>query len=377
MRRASTAALLFVLLVAGTGPAVAGPVEQAKAKIAKVWVEYGRWCKAHRLKEEAEGALARAAALDPEAKDLAALREEVKGLPADVEPPAGLERRREKANKAAARAYARLARVVDGDEAGLWLSRALALHADKRTVKMLASEARRKPVLVQAPGHPMVGFLSLPRGWSPRRSYPVLVSVEGAGCNFAGNHRRFATARGSRKYIVLTPVSLSNTNALQPKKYPHYGAKLLSEHDRNRIAFDLAGLNALLAFAKEHLGADEKIGITGFSGGGNLCYGFLARHPDRVRFAAPACANFSGQGYRDAEPVEDGGPPVHIMTGENDPHREFTHGNENSPGIEPQTDRAVEALKRLGFTKVKRTMLPGKGHATLAAEVWAFTDEQE
>ncbi len=121
-------------------------------------------------------------------------------------------------------------------------------------------------------------------------------------------------------------------------------------------------------------GAGEKIGITGFSGGGNLCYAFLAREPGQVRFAAPACANFLGQGFSRAKPVTGGGPPIHLMTGAQDKHRRFTHGNKNSPGIEPQTDRAVEALKRPGFANLKRTMLPGKGHGTLAPEVWAFAD---
>ena len=63
------------------------------------------------------------------------------------------------------------------------------------------------------------------------------------------------------------------------------------------------------------------------------------------------------------------------MTGEKDPHREFTHGNEDSPGIEPQTDWAEKALQENGFEKVKRTMLPGVGHSSLQREVWEYVDE--
>ena len=43
--------------------------------------------------------------------------------------------------------------------------------------------------------------------------------------------------------------------------------------------------------------------------------------------------------------------------------------------FEPQTDRAVEALGRLGFTKLERKMLPGVGHSSCTAQVWEFADE--
>ena len=80
-------------------------------------------------------------------------------------------------------------------------------------------------------------------------------------------------------------------------------------------------------------------------------------------------------GFSDAEPVEGGGPPIHVMTGANDKHRDFTHGNKNSPGIEPQTDHAMKALEALKFTNVKRTMLPGVKHSSCPAQVWDFCDE--
>lgn len=59
---------------------------------------------------------------------------------------------------------------------------------------------------------------------------------------------------------------------------------------------------------------------------------------------------------------------------EKDEHRDFTFGKKDSPGIEPQTDNAVAALKQLGYAKVERTMLPGVGHSSCAAQVWKFVD---
>jgi len=224
--------------------------------------------------------------------------------------------------------------------------------------------------------HTMVGYLSLPKGWKKGTALPVLVAVEGAGCGFLGRARDAAQTRGSRGFLVLTPCSLSNTNALEPAKYPWYSQAQLDEGNHDRIGFDVQGLLSLLDVLKERYGASEKIAITGFSGGGMLCYAMTALYPDRVIVSVPACANFSGAGFQDAKPV-DGGPPVRILTGEKDPHREFTFGNKDSPGIEPQTDRAVAALKELGFKDVTRTMLPGVGHSACAAQVWEAVDAVE
>ena len=130
-----------------------------------------------------------------------------------------------------------------------------------------------------------------------------------------------------------------------------------------------------LKAVQERYGGAGKIGITGFSGGGNLTYCFTMLHPDRVLFAAPACGNFNPGMARGAEPIEGGGPPIHILTGEADPHRDFTHGNKNSPGIEPQSNWAEAKLKELGFTNVRRSMLPGVKHSSCARQVYEFADE--
>ena len=135
----------------------------------------------------------------------------------------------------------------------------------------------------------------------------------------------------------------------------------------------MAGLEAILAVLKARYGAGDKVAITGFSGGGNLCYSWTMRKPDRVLCSAPACANFQPGLAEGATAVTDGGPPVHILTGEKDEHRNDVFGAK--PGIEGQADWAQESFGKLGFTHVKRTMLPGVGHSTCVAQVWAFVDE--
>jgi dienelactone hydrolase len=401
------ARFVLLLLLAATVQAKPDAAAKHKAKLAKVWVDYARWCKLQGLKTEAEGALARARAADSANKDLARLAAEIEALEGGADADPGLEARRKKAHKDAAKVYDRLAKIDEaylveavrldpskarlGKMAGLVKklagNRKNAVKAGRLLVQLralapagkydsLEAELARKDVaLIKHKDHAMVGFLSIPKGWKKGGSYPVLVTVDGAGSNFLGSARKFAQTRGGRKLLVLAPCSFSNTNQLQPKKYPFYAPELLTENNSNRIAFDLGGLEKLLEVVAERYGGRKKIGITGFSGGGNLCYGMTIRYPERILFSAPACANFSGMGLRDAEPVEDGGPPIHILTGAKDQHRDYTFGKKDSPGIEPQTDNAVATLERLGFKNFRRTMLPGVGHSNCAAQVWKFGDE--
>ncbi len=243
-----------------------------------------------------------------------------------------------------------------------------------KRVMAIAGPAKKSPLLLISPTHQAAAYVSFPGSWKPGKSYPVLVSVDGAGANFKGNAKAFKSGRGSREFITGAPHAMCCTNEINAKKFPAYSKAIIDKWNSDRPAFDVPGLLAMLDFLHEHFGAEKKIAITGFSGGGNLCYGFLLRHPDRVFCAAPACANFQPSLARGAKKPEDGGPQVHVMTGANDPHRHLTHGK-TPPGIEDQTDQAMQAFKENGFTNVKRTMLPGVGHSSLVRQVWTFVDE--
>ena len=241
----------------------------------------------------------------------------------------------------------------------------------------VAARASSELVLLGSASHPLVAFVSLPKSWKRGKSYPVLIGVDGAGSGFEGYGKQSASVRGSRDVIGLYPMTLSNTNALDAAKYPYYEKQVLDEHAgvAQRLEFDLAGVNAVLALLQAHLGAEDKVFLTGFSGGGQFTYLKLLREPQTVAGAVPCCGNFGGGGVQGAPGAgADGGPPVLLLTGENDQHREFTHGDKNSPGIEPQTDAAEQALAKLGYKHVTRRMVPS-GHSPLHDKVWEFVDE--
>ena len=429
MRNAFPAArpclVALAILLAAFSPARAGdPMKAAaeeakqKEKIAKAFLEAATWFRDKARKPEAVKAIAEAKAADPKVAGLDALATAVDALsdPAGDDPEATA--KWAKAAADAAKAYEKLAtvehdakddtrfdgyllravelepskarcakalglaRLAAGNKAraasaGLLLVRLRDLDPDpagKKAADAATAEMAQSDVaLVKSPDHPMVAWLSLPKGWTAKGECPVLVTVDRAGANFLGSARAFRDARGSRKFMVLAPCSFSNTNELKTETYPFYAPSLLAEWDGKRLDFDVPGLEAILKTLKERYGAADKVAITGFSGGGNLCYAWTMRHPERVLCSAPACANFNAGIPGDAAPVTGGGPPVHQFTGEKDEYREEVHGQK--PGIEGQADGAQEAFTKLGFTHVKRTMLPGVGHSSCVKEVWSFVDE--
>jgi dienelactone hydrolase len=376
--------LLAVLLVLAGAPALRGekgdrkePDEsKARGRIAEIWVDLGVHLAERGFRAAAEEALGRARQAAPDAPGLAALEAKVAAATDAGAPDAEAEKRRERAAREAAKAWERLAQWYDPSDPrhAEGLLAATALDGAKGRVQRLADAAKKNSVLLRTPRHPMTAWLSLPGGWKSGKTHALLVSCEGAGANFEGNHRGFKGARGSREAIVVTPCALSSTNELRAEKFPHYPADLLSRNaaQGSRVDWDVEGLQAILEAVREHFGGAEKTAITGFSGGGMLCYAFTLRHPERVALCAPACPNFSSGLAGSGPPVEDGGAKVRILTGANDPYRDRV-GQE--PGIEAQTDEAVAAFERLGYRDVRRTMLPGVGHSSCVAEVWKAFDE--
>jgi predicted esterase len=227
-------------------------------------------------------------------------------------------------------------------------------------------------LLRKAVGHEMYYYIALPPKWSPDKRWPVLLTVEGAGCGFAGNHKGFVNNRGSLPLIIVTMHTFSNTNALEQDKYK-YPAETLQANDPfdRRMEFDWSGFEAVHADIRTMFGAQEKVAVTGFSGGGNLTYYMALQQTARVFAAFPCCANFNSGLAQGAEAVPEDvakGIEVIIFTGEKDPHRDAVHGK-YKPGIEGQTDLAVEQFEKIGVKNIRRTMLPGVGHSACAKEV--------
>ncbi len=420
--RGATASILLAL---AAGTAATGEVSEAEAKVrlqaAGELVAWANWCAKQGARTEGRAALAEATGLDRVAPGLRQAAEAVEALPLDSADAPAVEKQRKAVAADLAKAYDRLAALPhDKDDGARFADFALRAIRWEPTKARLdrglraADDASSRPeeagrllvglrrldvegaakgrydalelklalsdlVLVGSPAQRSAAWVSLPKGWRKGGSYPVLVAVDGAGANFLGSARSFRDTRGSRPVIVVEPVALSCTNKFEPGKFSVYDPEVLKEFETpgtGRLAFDGPGLVAVLDEVKARFGGEGKVFMTGFSGGGILTYWMLLQHPERMRGAAPSCANFGGGGLEGAPGAGPaGGPPIRILTGEKDPHREFTFGDRNQPGIEPQTDIACRTLKELGYANVQRTMVKGVGHAAQQGKVWEFVDE--
>jgi len=419
MKRA-LAVLLLLFVPAAAAAKDAAAAEKARKAVAAEVAKYASACAAAGAKAEGLRAAAEAGSLDAEAPGLAEAKERLDALEGDAATAdAAAKKQRAASGPALAKLYDKLV-TAEGDDttaATEALLRAVAWDPKPRAgaVKKRADEAteanrpwegarlmarlraadsdgtkagkydasdvdlgKSNKLMLGSSEHLLVAWVSLPKSWKKGGRYPVMIGVEGAGSNFQGYFGGLCSSRGSRDVIAVTPVTLSNTNALDQKTYPMYPQAVLDEHrdQMKRCEFDGAGVEAILADLRARFGAEEKCFGTGFSGGGMFTYWRLFRTPEKVRGIAPACGNFLPQVATGAPKApEGGGPPIHLMTGEKDPHRVHTHGDPNQPGIEDQTNWAEAALKDLGYTHVRRTMFPGVGHDSLQGKAWEFVDE--
>jgi len=418
----------LILLLAVAAPVCAkdsipAPEQKSLERIAASWIKLGVYAAKKRLGDQAAACLERAKEAAPDSKRVAAFAKasaSIKGKPKGSALKS-YERKAKKTRAEVAKSYEGLARTAPAPRSLRYLGRALQAEATparwrlveqalpaawssgdtKGASQLAASLSELSPpseleplleryvrlaavgsvVLRQAKSHAMRYYLSLPKSFDPasKEPWPVLVAVDGAGSGFQGCARGFAKARGDLPCLVVAPCGFANTNAIkgkQKEKYlKWYDEATIAAAEKDRFEFDRAGLVAVLDELREEFGAAPRVCITGFSGGGNLTYQMIFRHPERLLAAAPACANFTRPGYANLKGKVTGASlelPIQILTGGKDPHRKWTHGKEGVPGIEMQTDAAVKALDAVGFTKVERTLVPGLGHSPARKRVVEF-----
>jgi predicted esterase len=271
--------------------------------------------------------------------------------------------------------------------------------------------------------HPMTYYLSLPRGFqrTSGKRWPVLICVDCAGSNFRQLAEAYQTARGSLPFLIVCPCTFSNTNEITGfmlQKYRRlYPSELIRQFGalKHDLRWDEAGLLAILRDLWADYGAEKRVYITGFSGGGLIAYRMIFKHPDLLGGAALEGANFFGADYRKFKgrfSANDLNFPVHLILGEQDHNRASTRASQlfSTPlqecatviggglvlgvlaarltrrriwvalcafgtaaclglvivgrmtGLDTQTNSAAETLRHLGYPNVKRTLVSGMRH---------------
>lgn len=184
--------------------------------------------------------------------------------------------------------------------------------------------------------------LSRPKGWSAKATWPILVSIDGSGHNFQGNHDGFVKARGELPFIVVTPCVSSN----------------------GKDPADYKAVIAIVEEVRKSASGQPKFFITGFSAGGHVCWQCIFNHPDLLAGAAPAAANFR---FRFVENVSKAPErvklPIHEFLGDKDGIK---------ASLNEQWNDAVKLAKDNGYENLTLSEVPGAGHQPFTEQVVAY-----
>lgn len=228
--------------------------------------------------------------------------------------------------------------------------------------------ASEPPQLKTASAHPIQYYLSLPEGWTNAKKWPVVVVIDSAERDFLQAATAFAAARGSRPFILVTPLVVTNGGAgVRSVPTYHYSNEVWDRiQNSGPFKFDMDGLNAIMQDVVKQYGGEEKFFITGLEAAGHTIWGVLFNHPELVRAAALVCPNYAGRWIDEAHisnAPERVDLPVRNFVGAND-----TLCSSGNP-IYTQMTRAMTVAAEHGYKNVALVRVQGKGHERLAGEV--------
>ncbi len=217
--------------------------------------------------------------------------------------------------------------------------------------------------------HPMQYWISLPKGWQPGGSWPVVVALEAAEKEYRANAVRFAAARGDRPFIIVVPYIVTNGNQglRDPDIFP-YSPATWDEIDRvTGCRFDLDGLAQVLADVQRLYQGRERAYLTGFEAGTHLLWAFTFQHPELLAGVAPVAGNYRG---RCVTPESFSTHPSRATL----PIRAFSGSLDElyRTRFRVQYEEARVAAHDHGFLAHSEEVVPGKDHVPLPSEVLAW-----
>ena len=219
-------------------------------------------------------------------------------------------------------------------------------------------------------GHPMQYWISLPTGWHPGGSWPVVVALEAAEKAYQANAERFVAARGDRPFIIVVPYIVTNGNQglRDPAIFP-YTAETWDLIDRvTGCRFDGEGLTQVLADVQRLYQGRKQCYLTGFEAGTHLLWAYTFQHPEQLVAVAPVAGNYRGRCVT-AETFSihaaRASLPIRGFAGDLD--RGFGPGGQ----VYDQYLEAKSVAREHGFLALSDQVVPDKDHVPLPAEVLA------
>jgi poly(3-hydroxybutyrate) depolymerase len=213
--------------------------------------------------------------------------------------------------------------------------------------------------------HSMQYYLSLPRGWTPARKWPVLMVFEGADRQFEKFGDTYVRARANEPFIIVAPLILSNRGAAsaRDKEYQYPKAAWDRIAADGACKFDLDGIAAIIAELQRDFGAQNRFYFASLESGAHIEWAWLFRFPETVRAAAFVTPNYIGRCMDDAsfsKSTAGRGVPVQILHGARD--TVWQH-------LSPQAFNAKRIGEAHGMKNIVERIIAGRGYGPLADEV--------
>jgi len=223
--------------------------------------------------------------------------------------------------------------------------------------------------------HPMRYHLSLPARWSAKREWPVIVVIPDATRMFAENLHAFASARGTRPYILVAPEVLTcgGARTRTPDRYSYSREVWDSLQGRDDFAFDDAGVGAVLADVCRRWHGESTAFLTGWEAGGHTVWALMFRHPERWRGVAPVSTNYQRRGLDSAAfstAPERTRLALQVFR-EGQPTGEIASA---MGALDQQMAAALADARSHGYATTPVRVVPGADHGPLALAVLAWCD---
>jgi len=223
------------------------------------------------------------------------------------------------------------------------------------------------PRIQTASRHPMKYLVSLPGGWTPDRTWPVVCVITDATRQFRATRDAFARADGADQAVIVVPLTLGSGGQAQGVKqaYPYDAAAWARAGKDGNCAFDDDGIAAVLVDVRAKYHTEARATLTGLEAAGHVLFAQAFRHPERWRAVYAVTPNFQGRCLDDnafsADPSR-ARLPIVILHGARDPLWTRFAG---------QGEAAHQAARAHGFANWQDRAIPGRGHEFLPDVVFA------
>lgn len=211
--------------------------------------------------------------------------------------------------------------------------------------------------------HPLRYYLALPAHWSPERTWPILVAVDGANRgHFLWNFLRFRQARHHLPFILISPLVVSNSGHPNFHDYPYRSEVWAQMQTQGAVSFDAAGVLAIVDEMQQTYQGEPTFHLTGWSAGGHLAWHLIFTHPERLAGVVLAEPNYAGRGITAISTAPERAQlPIRGLQGDRDARLTT---------LNAQWQQATTLAAHHGYRNITRTLIPHAPHHPFPTQVF-------